>query len=114
MLQLHDKAHHEGFSDDEPEGHTEVELEAEAEEVRYYAVRWPRRVSTVLARLRACALVSVAACPCHCRFQPSGEAPRPSLCLLTAMCVRALAKHPQTEGAPLRPWWTCLVPCAKP
>mmetsp|Transcript_31843 Transcript_31843/g.73555 ORF Transcript_31843/g.73555 Transcript_31843/m.73555 type:complete len:80 (+) Transcript_31843:79-318(+) len=48
---LHDKAHHEGFSDDEPEGHTEVELEAEAEE---------------------------------------------------------------TEGAPLRPWWTCLVPCAKP
>ena len=30
MLQLHDKAHHEGFSDDEPEGHTEVELEAVA------------------------------------------------------------------------------------
>ena len=43
ILQLHDKSHADGFSDDEGEGHTEVESEAEPEgdeEVRR-AVRWP-------------------------------------------------------------------------
>jgi len=52
---LHDKAHKEGFSDDEGEGHTEIHDDEEE----------PKEVG--------------------------GEV-----------------------IAPLRPWWTCLVPCAKP